>query len=91
MRSNPEDFASRRIRVPASVQTSSNIVFSNNQDRSSASPARQDSIAFLDQLRRDHRLHRHPEFYRTTLCVMGPRNQSWTNEIIVLLAVRMAA
>ena len=25
--------------------------------------------------RSNHRLHRHPEFHRTTLCVTGPRNQ----------------
>jgi hypothetical protein len=33
--------------------------------RSSSSPRR---------LRGDHRLHRHPEFHWTTLCVSGPRN-----------------
>jgi hypothetical protein len=33
----------------------------------------QDSIAFFDQLRRNHHLHRHPKFHRTTLCVSGPR------------------
>ena len=27
------------------------------------------------RLRGDHRLHRHPKFHRTTLCVAGPRNQ----------------
>ena len=35
----------------------------------------QDSIAFFDQLRGDHHLHRHPKLHRTTLCVSGPRNQ----------------
>ena len=33
-----------------------------------------DSIAFFEQLRSDHRLHRHPKLHRTTLCVTGPRN-----------------
>jgi hypothetical protein len=51
----------------------------------------QDSIAFFDQLRSNHHLHRHPKLHRTTLCVTGPRNQSWINEIIVLLALRLAA
>jgi len=39
----------------------------------------QDSIAFFDQLRSNHHLHRHPELYRTTLCVSGPRNQIKTS------------
>jgi hypothetical protein len=33
-----------------------------------------DSIAFFEQLRSDHHLHRHPKFHGTTLCVTGPRN-----------------
>jgi hypothetical protein len=30
--------------------------------------------AFLESLRRNQYLHRHPEIHRTTLCVSGPRN-----------------
>jgi len=34
-----------------------------------------DSIVFFDQLRSDHRLHRHPKVHGTTLCVTAPPNR----------------
>jgi len=45
-----------------------------NVGRVVPSSVQRDSIAFLDQLRSNHRLHRHPELHRTTLCVTGARN-----------------
>jgi hypothetical protein len=43
--------------------------------RKRPAPVQQDSIAFFDQLRSNHHLHRHPKLDRTTLCVKGPGNQ----------------
>jgi hypothetical protein len=48
---------------------------SDDAARNGPSPVQQDSIAFFDQLRTNHRLHRYPKLHRTTLCVTGPRNQ----------------
>jgi len=39
---------------------------------SAPSPVQQDSMAFFDQLRRNHHLHRQPDIHWTTLCVTGP-------------------
>ena len=39
------------------------------------------SIAFFEQLRSDHRSHRHPKLHRTTLCVRAPATTVGTLEL----------